>query len=968
MTFAPLNLNTEYSFHESTIKIDVLIDEAKKHGIKRLAITDHNNMFGVSEFINKTRAAGIIPVIGLDLDVEDFRFILLAKNHDGYIHLNELSSKKMRGNEIKISDIITRNIFVIDHETKGFVKVKGKTPELGNFFTNSKIETTNNSVYAPETKFMFEEEREAINLLAKMNDIKIDITSIEPLNFNHSISGAHVEQADRILQECNIEWPENDSPLPKFESSENISSIDLLKKIINKNIANKVGSVTNKGEYIQRIKYEVSIIEKLGFEDYFLIIWDLIKWAKNNDIGIGPGRGSSSGSLVSYILDITEVDPIEYGLLFERFLNPERVSMPDIDIDIQDNRREDLVKYLFDKYGSDNTALISTFSRLGAKSAIRDVARFMNIPMHDVNLISKNISTGLTLQESYKDTPRFRALIDSSTLFTKLFHDSKLIEGLPRQFSTHAAGIVLSKRKIFESSATVEGPGGYNQLQFPMNYLEEHGLLKIDLLGLRNITIIKRIQSEIETNRNIKIDLSKISLKDEATNKLLSSGDTNGIFQLESYGMKDTLTKVGVDSLADVVAILSLYRPGPMDNIPFYSDVKNGKVKKPLVEKTYDEITKETHGIIVYQEQIMQIAQSFSGMSFGEADILRRAIGKKKISLIKSLKEKFIKGAVAKGHSQEVGEKIYSIIEKFASYGFNKSHAVAYSLISYWMAFLKARYKVEFYTALLDASISSQATVKKYFDEARINGITVNSPSISNSEAKVVIKNGEIQLPLSIVKGIGEAVNQKILKMRKEGKFKSLHDFVSRSLLSGIGESTIQLLINSNSMREFGNMQTLSDSLPSSMRYANLITIKQDGILVLDHSIIGKPKLIIQDRVISDEIFNEKKSLGFQANAFITLEHEGQSRLIDIPLNGSQEIAVVIEKMRKFKTKTGGSIGKFTLSDSSASIDAMAFQDVFKFIDDSKPGMIVKAIIEKKMRNNSYQYIVKRRWKVVENG
>ncbi|MCK5866993.1 MAG: DNA polymerase III subunit alpha [Mycoplasmataceae bacterium] len=968
MTFAPLHLNTEYSFHESTIQIDDLIVEAKKNNIKRLVITDHNNMFGVSEFISKTKFANIIPIIGLDLDVEDFRIILLAKNHEGYVHLNKLSSKKMRGNEIKLEEIDSRNLFIIDHPQNGYVKTRGESPKIANFFINSMIETTDNSVYAPETKFIFEEDREAINLLSKINNIEIDVSSIDPLNFNPSVNGAHIDQAYKILLECNIVWELVATPLPKFKIKKELTSIALLKDIINKNIALKLEHVVNRDIYIKRIRYEISIIEKLGFEDYFLIIWDLIKWAKNNDIGIGPGRGSSSGSLVSYILDITEVDPIEYGLLFERFLNPERVSMPDIDIDIQDDRRNELVKYLFDKYGSDNTALISTFSRLGAKSAIRDVARFMNIPMHDVNLISKNIPTGLTLEEAYKNISRFRALIDSSILFTKLFKNSKLVEGLPRQFSTHAAGIVLSKKKIFESSATVEGPGGFNQLQFPMNYLEEHGLLKIDLLGLRNITIIKRIQFEIKKNRNIDVNLRKINLNNKATNKLLSSGDTNGIFQLESYGMKDTLKKVGVDSLTDVVAILSLYRPGPMDNIPLYSDIKNGKKLKPNIEESYDEITNETHGIIVYQEQIMQIAQRFSGMSFGESDILRRAIGKKKISLIKLLKEKFIQGASEKGHSKEMSINIYSIIEKFASYGFNKSHAVAYSLISYWMAFLKACYKIEFYVALLDASTSSQSTIKKYFDEARLNTIIVKSPSISLSQENVVIIKGQIQLPLSMIKGIGETVSKKILEIREEKPFKSLHDFVSRSLLLGIGESTIQLLINSNSLKEFGNMQTLSDSLPSSMRYANLITIKKDGIKILDHSIIGNPKLIIQDRIISDEIFNEKKTLGFQANAFITLPYEGKYRLIDIPINGSQEIVVNIEKIRKFSAKDGRNIGKFTLSDSSVSIEAMAFQDVFKFIDDSKHGMIVKAIIEKKSRNNSYQYIIKRKWKIVSNG
>lgn len=967
MKITPLHVNTEFSFQESTIRIDKLIDKVIEQGLSSVVISDHNTMFGVAEFIHKAKAKKIKPIIGLELDVEDFRVILLAKNHDGYIFLNKLSSNKVRGVEIKREDIISPNLFVIDHPTKGHYAKTGNQLIMENYFIGTTTEDIPNGVFMKEGRILEESEKESLQLLSDMGQKELDLSNIEPLFFGDDSEIGIILQAAKIAEQCNIEWPKNIYPVPRFKNEYGISSIEFLKKLLMKSANSKLLHVTDKVLYAKRIKYEVSIIEKLGFEDYFLIIWDLIKWSKENKISIGPGRGSSAGSIVSFLLNITEVNPIEYGLLFERFLNPERISMPDIDIDIQDTKRDEVIEYIFNKYGKNNVALISTFSRLGAKSAIRDVARHIEIPVREVNAISKLIPTNNNLSETYENSIKFRALIDSSDKYTKLMRLSCLIEGLPRQYSTHAAGIVISDKPIYYKAPTIEGTDGYNQIQFSMDYLEENGILKIDLLGLRNLTIIQRIQEEIFKNENKKVDLDNIPLDDKETFSILSQADTNGIFQFESHGMKKTLEEVGVSSFDDIVAILSLYRPGPMDNIPLYANIKNGYLKRELVSKEFDRVTKNTYGIIIYQEQIMEIAQVYSGMSFGQADILRRAIGKKKHELIDSLKSEFIKGGVEKGHKKEDVIKVYELIEKFADYGFNKSHAVAYSILSYRMAYLKAKFKFEFYTALLEASISSQTTIQKYVEEAKRREIKVISPDINISEKHVINKNGKIILPLQIIKGFGDAAAEKILNERLKGQFKDLFDFVARVKIVGIGESTIQLLIQANALRSFGNMQSLNDSIISALRYSKMITYKEDGIEKIDYSIISKPKLIEQKRNISDEIFNEKKLLGFQMNAFITLEHELKMKLLDIKVDSAQEVVVFVEKIRKYLTKTGNTIVRVNVSDSSSVIEMTVFDNIYKFIDTTKERTIVKALIECKIRNKKRTYILKKGWKEILN-
>ncbi len=457
--------------------------------------------------------------------------------------------------------------------------------------------------------------------------------------------------------------------------------------------------------------------------------------------------------------------------------------------------------------------------------------------------------------------------------------------------------------------------------------------------------------------------LSKIPLNDQKTLQLLSLAKTNGVFQLESYGMKKTLLEVKVDSFDDIVAIISLFRPGPMDNIPLYANRKKNIQKIKSISLDYDLITKNTYGIIVYQEQIMEIAQKISGMSFAQADIFRRAIGKKEQTLIFSLKQKFIDGSIKKGYKIEEAKKIYDLIEKFANYGFNKSHAVSYGMISYWMGFLKSRFKFEFYTALLEFSISSQITLKKYIDEVKLENIEIIPPSINLSELRVTNKNKKIIFPFQIIKGFGTFSAKKLLEERKKGKFIHFFDFVSRLNYIGFGESTLELLIKSNSLIEFGNMQSLLDSLPLALRYTNLITINKNKISILDKNTIKVPNLIISERNISDEIFNEKKLFGFQLNAFITSEKENENKLLYLEPGDRKEVIFLVERIRKIMTKNNKRMAKMIISDSTATLNLIVFPDVFKFVEWTNERTIVQGLINCYIKDNEKQFVLEKQWK-----
>ena len=921
--FINLHFNSEYSLLESNVTIDSYISFAIENNISILSITDRNNMYGVDKFITLCNKNNIKPIIGVDLDVQDFRLVLLAKNYKGFQELNRLVSLKSK-QEIALDDINSENLFVIDHPTYGFIKKNNKILENDNFYFSSENPKHKNAIIIKENRIIERDDNETLSILHSIKNQQEKVFDYPGFINESNLDETIINRTNLIAEECNIEFPKIISLFPKFDINQN--SLEYLKLLVKDFFKAKFAIFKdNEIEIVkERIKYELSIIEKLNVADYFLIIWDFMKWGRENKISFGPGRGSSAGSLICFLLEITEINPLDYGLLFERFLNPERISMPDIDIDVQDDQRASLINYIQNKYGNEMVSQIITFQRMTSKSAFRDVARVLQIPNSEVNIISKAIPLDFNLKDAYKKASSFRAKINEKEIYMKAYNYALRIENLPRQRGTHAAGIIISQIPLVQKIPVI-----YEETlisQFSMENLEFWGMLKIDLLGLKTLSTIKSIIREIELKTKSDILFENIPLNDSKTNQLLTNGNTTGIFQLESPGMMNTLRKVHVNDFNDLVAIISLFRPGPMSNIAEYTKVKHKEIEIVSLSKEYDDVVKTTYGIIIYQEQIMEISQKFAGMSFGKADILRRAISKKDKFEMHELKSAFVEGALAKGQPIELIEKIYLEIEKFAEYGFNKSHAVAYATLSYKMAYLKSWYPIEFYTAII-SSLPGLDTINKYVIEARSMNYQIVSPHINDSRINVYNKDGQIYLPLIIVKGLGKIASEKIEKERTDGgNFTSFYNFIARAKKIKLGDAIIDILIRSNSLRAFGNMATLNSNLIKAKNYADCIMILKDDELTIDYDLALEQELIIEDKNITDEMNYEQQYLGAKYNSLITIDYETQYRLKNLSNNVEYKIVLLIDKMvEKTSNANGKKFGIVSVSDSSGTEEIFVF-------------------------------------------
>ena len=956
---------TEYSFMESSIKLDDYISFAKNNGLEYLAITERNSFYSLPSFLEKTKKNNIKAIIGVDIDVENFRVILIARNYGGYKKISELISKLDAG--LKLKDLIHKDVIVIDHPVYGSYQTTGHHLDLYDFYSVNHPKITNR-VNVPYVKMLTPEDKDNMDLINKLSQSKEKRYDFYPVEVEPDNVGWLNVQT--LIESLDYDYINVETKIPTFEKGKdsNATFLKLLKKGI---VKRKNNLEKDAEEYTKRLRKEIAVISKLGFQDYFLIIQDFVNWAKDNDIYVGPGRGSAAGSLVSYILGITDVDPLKYDLLFERFLNEERVSLPDIDLDIEDTRRSEVLDYVFEKYGLDHVAQISAFQRMGPKTAIRDIARLEGMNMGEVNEFSKKIGFAQTLKDAYKDVPAFKAMVNRNPKNVDIFKRALSIETLPRQLGTHAAGIVISDEPIHEYMPTVE-VRERKQVQFTMNHLEEYGLVKIDILGLRNLSIIHEMQNQIFAKYNKKLNLNAIPLNDKKTLQLLSNADTHGIFQLESRGMKQTLRQVGVHSFDDIVAIISLFRPGPMKFIDSYAKRKQGKEKLQSISKEYDEITKATYGIIVYQEQIMQIAQSFAGLSFGQADILRRAISKKDINKMESLKSDFFNGAISKGQSRDKIVKVFEMIELFAEYGFNKSHAVAYSLISYRLAYLKANFPVQFYTTMIKFASGSVETTESYINEAKEKGISVMTVNINVSKSEIFYKNNTIILPLSLVKGLGAKRYAEIDEERaRNGKYKSFFDFIVRMKVIKIDESSIKSLIWSGALDEYGNMISLLDSLPVASIYAkNVVQTDKNGNMKIDEEM----KEILAEPILIDSKINfmrcvrlEKQAIGFNMNYFETQGFEGKVKLKDLKMKQRSEITVFVKSMREFNMKNGEKGASIIVRDSTLEVRMVAFSNVYKFAKIDGDNIVVRATIEKDTYRGEPSYRLLTPWKVIDH-
>jgi len=776
---------------------------------------------------------------------------------------------------------------------------------------------------------------------------------------------AHIKEACfntlKIADKCNFEFEFKKNLLPKFETKEGQSDDQFLCEKcvqgVKKRFNFEIEKPINKEQKIikDRIDYELSIITKMGFSSYFLIVWDFVKWAKDHGIATGPGRGSAAGSLVSFVLEITDINPLEHGLFFERFLNPERVSMPDIDLDFADDRRDEVITFVRQKYGQDRVAQICTFGTMAARAAIKDVGRVFGVPFTEMNDFAKLIPErpGTTLEDALELSKELREDLKNNDQHQKIFNTALKLEGCVRHVSVHACAVVISPDKI-TTRIPLQHPPKDNKViitQFSQNPIEDLGLLKMDFLGLRNITILEKAKKIIKRTQNKEIDFSKIDIsKDKKTFSLLKKGETIGVFQLESAGMRRYLKELKPTNFNDIVAMVSLFRPGPMDNIPTFIKGKRNPSSVKYPHKVLKEFLKETYGVAVYQEQVQRIAQEFAGFSLGEGYLLIKAVAKKIPSLLKEQREKFISKALEKGRKKEEAEKLFNLIEPFAGYGFNKSHAASYATIACRTAYLKANYPTEFMAALLSCDCGNTDKVIKDIEECERMNITILPPSVNISLKNfTVASKNEIRFGLSAIKGIGDSVVDEILTIReKKEKFKDFEDFISSIPVKTVNKKSLESLAKSGAFSDFlQEKKIVLDNIEEITNFAkNLQQQKKQNNLSLfgndDSQSSSKLKINFKKTEKSTKLEKlnwEKETLGLfvsdhplkgmdhffmKKGTLITKLYENEK------LKNPLSIGGIIIAFKKIITKNKQNMASIVLEDSGSKIEVIVFPKVFE--------------------------------------
>ena len=970
--FTSLYVKTNYSLLSSLVSIDNLILYAVEHKLSALAICD-DNMTSTKIFYDKCIKNNIKPIIGLDLKYNNSNILMYAKNFIGYqslIKLSTISSER----DITITDLETyNNDVVVVLPYKDFALYNELTRLYNNLYIGvlNKIEekesykVTKNVVFINKVLYLNKEHEKYLKYLFMIRDSKTiadDVTFKD--NYNYMllsdaislVSNETLNNTNVIADMCNLELSKRDDLLPVYDT--NIDSDQYIVKLsvagLNKRLGGNVSDV-----YKKRLIYELDVIKRMGFSNYFLVVYDFIKYAKKNNILVGPGRGSAAGSLVAYSLGITEIDPIKYDLLFERFLNPERVSMPDIDTDFPDIYRNNIIEYVKNKYGEKRVSGIITFGTMAAKLVLRDVGRVLNIPPKTIDTLCKKIPTVTKdkLKDFYDRDENFRNIINSSDKLMLLYEISTLIEGFPRHISTHAAGVVMSRIDLDRIIPLVRNNDMYIS-GYTMEYLEELGLLKMDFLGIKNLTTIMNIIADIESSLGIKINFSDIPLDDPDALKLFETADTCGIFQFESEGMKNFLRKLRPNTIYDIFAAIALFRPGPAVNIDSYIRRKHGLEQVTYLDPCLEGILSSTYGIIIYQEQIMQIANVMAGFSYGEADILRRAMSKKKLDLLKGEEIRFIEGSVTRGHKEEDAKRVFDLILNFANYGFNKSHSVSYAIVAYKMAYLKAKYPKFFFSNLLSSVIGSEVKTIEYINEARKLGINVILPDINRSTNKYEVVDNGILFPLSNIKNVGIVTCKDIINSRGDG-FSDIYDCFSKILSRNVNKSTLEALIDVSCFDSFGyNKKTLYYNLDNLINYA---TLTKD----LDPDLVIKPDIEIMDEFSKGELLsNEKASLGFYLSSHPTTIYKSRTsnvvNLADIKnyFGKRVELLVMIDKVRVVNTKNNDKMAFYLASDDTAQTDLTLFPKAYEKYKDIDKGEIVLVKGEVQRRFDKYQIIV----------
>ena len=787
-----------------------------------------------------------------------------------------------------------------------------------------------------------------------------------------------LENSVNIAERCHLEFDFKSYHFPKFDVSPDHTVDEIFEQKVRDGFNSILKSIKKKHPdadekiYIHRIENEIDVIKTMGFSGYFLIVADFIHYAKKNHIPVGPGRGSAAGSLVAYSLGITDLDPIEHGLIFERFLNPARKSMPDIDVDFCINGREDVFKYVVEKYGGgDYVAQIITFGKLKTRAVIRDVGRALDIPLHEVDAIAKMVPDVLNirLDDALDREPRLKELARQKPEVDDLIRICRVLEGLPRHASTHAAGVVIADKPLVEYMPLYKGKKGEVVTQFDMKCVEKIGLVKFDFLGLRNLTVIENTLSLIAAQGVAPPDLSNLDFKDTATYRLLASGETTGVFQLESSGMKDLMVRLRPESFDEIIALVALYRPGPLESgmVDDFVDRKHGKKALEYIVPQLEPILKETFGVIVYQEQVMKIASDLANYSMAEADDLRKAMGKKIPKIMAMHRERFMQGAAKNNIPSEKAGKIFGLMEKFGGYGFNKSHSAAYALIAYQTAYLKAHFPVEFMASLLTSEMHSTDGVVKYIGECRSHGIEVLPPDINESDKVFAVSGSKIRFGLAAVKNVGEGAIESIIEARGNGNFSSLFEFCEQVDLKKVNKRVIESLIKCGAFDATGNYRSqmlaaLEDCIDYGQRVQKERTDPQMGLFNLTEAqkSVNLPSMPEMKEWEEKELLAlEKESLGFYITGHPLNRYEDllgkftNTNSVSLRERNDGETVTLggmVRSVKTIKTKKGDLMAFVTLEDLQGAVEITIFSSLYANVYDlltNDNTILVRGLLQK---------------------
>ena len=959
--YIPLGIKSDYSLLKSLIKIPDLIEYLKKHNITTCGILD-DNLFSSMCFYNNCLNNEIKPIIGLNVLIGTNNIYLYAKNYNGYQNLLKINTI-IQGRDISYIDLksyVKDIICIVPYKSISiYDEVKKIYKDLyigyGNDYEKSNGMLLNNKiVYINEICTFNFQDVKYMSILRKIDTgEEVDLSSYSDSYLDKEVKDEDAKTVEEFSKLIDLVIPKDKNYIPHYDDKISDSYgylCSLCKKGLEKRLNNNIPK-----EYSDRLLMELNVINKMGFVDYFLIVYDYVKFAKKNDILVGPGRGSAAGSLVSYAIGITNIDPLKYDLLFERFLNPERITMPDIDIDFEYTKRDQVINYVKGRYGNDKVANIMTFGTLGARQVIRDVGKCLDV---DSNLIDR-LSNLLDPKASLKDNLNnkyVKEFIDNNNEIKKVYQVSFKLEGLKRHISTHAAGVVISSVSL-DDVIPVCLNGEELLTGVTMEYLEDLGLIKMDFLALRNLTIIQNVLKLINKEIGYDINLANIKLDDKKTLQIFKDVDTEGIFQYESSGMKNFLRKLKPDSFDDLIAAVALFRPGPMQNIDSFIKRKEGKEKVIYPDESLKDILEPTYGIMIYQEQIMQVLVRMGNYTFAEADNIRRAMSKKKHDVMEKEREVFVKRSISNGYSKEKANEVYDLIIKFANYGFNKAHSVAYALIGYQMAYLKANYPVFFIANLLNISIGSDIKTKEYIDEAKKKNILVFKPNINVSMNYYVIKNNALLLPLNAIHNVGSsAVNDIIMERQENGRFVDFYQFVARTYGKSVNRKTIESLIDADCFRDFDvNHKTLYSSIDSALDYAMLCSD-------LDESLVMKPNYERESEFSENELMaRELSTFGYYVTNHPASKYQKDvMKIKDMKkfFDKYVDLVVIISSIRKIKTKKGEDMGFILGSDETGETDFIVFPKNNRYLTSVRKDDLVHVRGQVTRRLDKYQIVV----------